>query len=252
MLNALLRGKEKTSHGIRCHRTIPRHPEDECQTHAGLQMDESDRREYWDPLTNDLPIDPRDLLAASDLFDSASYLDQNPDVAAAKVDPVEHYLTFGWREGRRPGPHFDGDWYLRQNPDVAESGMNPLVHYLVAGRNQGRRRCKRVVVYTAIIGNYDELRAPLIVDPDIDYVAFVDDWVMAVPAPWIRRSYSREHGSDRLTARFIKTHPHLLLPEYEVSVWVDAAFQIRALTSHAALAALDLAPIAFFSHPDRD
>jgi hypothetical protein len=34
-------------------------------------------------------------------FDPATYLRLNPDVAAAKVDPAGHYLTFGIRENRR-------------------------------------------------------------------------------------------------------------------------------------------------------
>lgn len=33
-------------------------------------------------------------------FDGAAYLLANPDVAAAGVDPAEHYLNHGWREGR--------------------------------------------------------------------------------------------------------------------------------------------------------
>lgn len=33
-------------------------------------------------------------------FDKAAYLKANPDVAAAKVDPVKHWLEFGYREGR--------------------------------------------------------------------------------------------------------------------------------------------------------
>ncbi len=33
-------------------------------------------------------------------FDRAAYLRANPDVAAAKADPVKHWLEFGYREGR--------------------------------------------------------------------------------------------------------------------------------------------------------
>lgn len=37
------------------------------------------------------------------LFDTGAYLRQNPDVAAAGVDPLKHYLTSGAQEGRAPG-----------------------------------------------------------------------------------------------------------------------------------------------------
>lgn len=35
-------------------------------------------------------------------FDSDFYLIQNPDIAAARIDPLLHFLEHGWREGRRP------------------------------------------------------------------------------------------------------------------------------------------------------
>ena len=34
------------------------------------------------------------------LFDGQFYLRANPDVAAARMDPLEHYLMFGIYEGR--------------------------------------------------------------------------------------------------------------------------------------------------------
>src|SRR5206468_836762 len=44
-------------------------------------------------------------------FGRAWYLAVNPDVAEAGLDPVEHYVSAGWREGRDPHPLFDTDWY---------------------------------------------------------------------------------------------------------------------------------------------
>jgi hypothetical protein len=53
-------------------------------------------------------------------------------------EPARHYLKFGGFEGRNPGPDFDSALYLQLNPDVRESGMNPLVHYLKFGKDEGR------------------------------------------------------------------------------------------------------------------
>ena len=72
------------------------------------------------------------------LFDSKWYLDTNPDVAAAGMNPVIHYVRHGGTEGRDPSKAFDSDWYLSRYPDVAEAGMNPLVHYLRHGVGEGR------------------------------------------------------------------------------------------------------------------
>jgi len=41
-------------------------------------------------------------LKASDGFDEAYYLDQNPDVLSSEFDSAWHFLTFGVKEGRRP------------------------------------------------------------------------------------------------------------------------------------------------------
>ena len=62
-------------------------------------------------------------------FDPSFYLLSNPDVAAAGVDPLAHFLTFGGKEGRAPDGLFDVKYYLAHNPDVAGAGVNPLLHY---------------------------------------------------------------------------------------------------------------------------
>ena len=71
-------------------------------------------------------------------FDANFYLDENPDVKAAGVDPARHYLLHGGFEGRNPGPCFSTKHYLDQNPDVAAAGVNALVHFERYGRNEGR------------------------------------------------------------------------------------------------------------------
>jgi glycosyltransferase involved in cell wall biosynthesis/SAM-dependent methyltransferase len=72
------------------------------------------------------------------LFDTAYYLTNNPDVAKAGVNPVLHYFLQGAQEGRDPSPDFDTSFYLGSNPDVAASGVNPLVHFLGFGAQEGR------------------------------------------------------------------------------------------------------------------
>jgi hypothetical protein len=71
-------------------------------------------------------------------FDAAFYLATNEDVAASGADPLEHYRSQGWREGRNPSQTFDSSWYLAGNPDVAALGIDPFWHWLVAGRSEGR------------------------------------------------------------------------------------------------------------------
>lgn len=72
----------------------------------------------------------------SGLFDARWYLERYPDIAAANLDPLEHFLGHGGAEGRSPGPRFDTRWYVDAYPDVSASGLNPLVHFIRHG--QGR------------------------------------------------------------------------------------------------------------------
>lgn len=84
------------------------------------------------------PLTEDQRAAVTEAFDREFYLAANPDVAAAGTDPVEHYVTTGWQEGRDPSPHFSTHHYLDANPDVEQAGINPFAHYLTAGRHEGR------------------------------------------------------------------------------------------------------------------
>ncbi|MDE4172472.1 hypothetical protein PXK15_21425 [Phaeobacter gallaeciensis] len=73
-------------------------------------------------------------------FDLDFYLSNYPDIADAEgVDPVEHYCVYGWKEHRDPTPDFSTGYYLETNPDVRDAGINPFYHYLSSGKDQGRR-----------------------------------------------------------------------------------------------------------------
>ena len=80
----------------------------------------------------------RALIERSSLFDSDWYLQTYPDVSKSGLDPLQHYMDIGWREGRDPGPEFATSAYLQANADVARSGINPLLHYIEFGHSEGR------------------------------------------------------------------------------------------------------------------
>jgi len=50
-------------------------------------------------------------------FDAGFYLHQYRDVKYAKVDPLRHFLLYGWKEGRQPIADFDRLSFLRAHPD---------------------------------------------------------------------------------------------------------------------------------------
>ncbi|MEE4676798.1 rhamnan synthesis F family protein [Pseudomonas alliivorans] len=83
-------------------------------------------------------------------FSASDYLRLNPDIAAAGVDPNQHYLEFGQAEGRiytvcsRDKEYllstgiFDPDFYLKHYPDVVGTGIDPIDHFLTIGCSEGR------------------------------------------------------------------------------------------------------------------
>jgi len=71
-------------------------------------------------------------------FDAEYYYDRYLDVKNAGIDPLEHYLLHGWREGRDPSGNFNTDFYLSEYPDVKNTDMCPLTHYIFYGKAEGR------------------------------------------------------------------------------------------------------------------
>jgi O-antigen biosynthesis protein len=79
---------------------------------------------------------PRDrrairIIEQSRLFDRRWYVEKNPDVVARLIDPVQHYVIYGVREGRDPSPSFSTRDYLMHHPDLAMAGINPLAHFVL-------------------------------------------------------------------------------------------------------------------------
>jgi Ca2+-binding RTX toxin-like protein len=54
------------------------------------------------------------------------------------ITAAQHYFTFGGFEGRDPSAFFDSSRYLEINTDVAAAEVNPLSHFLSFGVNEGR------------------------------------------------------------------------------------------------------------------
>lgn len=120
------------------------------------------------------PEHAADRLARSVLFDGAWYAASYPDVTAAGIDPLQHYVRSGAQEGRdphplfntgyylsqveaqaevqpllhyldggpahtvSPHPFFDGQWYCARYPEAGKAGLSPLEHYLAIGAAEGR------------------------------------------------------------------------------------------------------------------
>lgn len=125
---------------------------------------------------------------------------------------------------------------------------------------------ERVVIYTCIIGGYDELRQPLMPCPDVDYICFVGPgektsdrigvWQIRELAVGDIPSGSgkgRKGLDAALLSRYPKMHPHVLLPEYDASLWIDGNIELRDRTVCKALSTKLTAGVKYsgVAHPTR-
>lgn len=79
------------------------------------------------------------IIKKSELFDERYYLEAYNDIRKADLDPIQHYLKYGWKEGRNPSEQFDTNFYLETYPDVKAARMNPLIHFIKFGVYEGRK-----------------------------------------------------------------------------------------------------------------
>lgn len=84
----------------------------------------------------------------------------------------------------------------------------------------------RFVIYTSLVGSYDEIRQPLSIDQRFDYVLFSDSVTETRIGVWQVRPITQIEGSNMLRSRYVKCHPTKVLTDYEASLYIDANLQI--------------------------
>lgn len=76
---------------------------------------------------NDLLID-----YVKENFDPDYYVNRYPDIKKAGVDPVKHYLVFGYKENRNPNDKFDASWY--KSVYIKNDTIPSIIDYLNKGK----------------------------------------------------------------------------------------------------------------------
>ena len=143
----------------------------------------------------------------------------------------------------------------------------------------------KIAIYTCITGGYDTLRQPAAVWPEADYICFVPE---GIPAPavmpdspsvmpdqlghplanrrpsvgaegdgngvWRLRSFACDAPGDILQSRYPKINPHLVLPDYEYSLWMDGNTTVADASLYDILKAKMDSGIVYsgLCHPLRD
>jgi hypothetical protein len=113
----------------------------------------------------------------------------------------------------------------------------------------------RACVYTALYGPFDRLpEQPVRAASGLDFIAFVGDPALRSDT-WQVRPLSPELPSDPVrSARYAKLMPHILLPDYDVSIYIDCSVELLAPPEAMQAALLDGRPEGFacLRHDHRD
>ena len=177
-------------------------------------------------------------LRTSGLFDSAFYLRRNPDVAAAGMEPLMHYLEHGARAGLDPSPTFSTTAYLAQRPELACTGVNPLYAYWrrSGGRKrdrvrdvEGERAAKAARSRARPYSMFGDYLAHATVNPEIDFPLAEADHRVLGAMDSHRRRLAAEYAArpaDRLVSVIMPTHNRL--PTLEAAIASVQAQRYRA------------------------
>jgi len=102
-------------------------------------------------------LEDKNLIKKSLLFDAAWYCKNYG--YGEYLDAAEHYLKIGWREGKNPSAFFSTADYLQKNPDVAEADLNPLLHFEKCGLREGRYKSEIKAAMPAILARHPECKS---------------------------------------------------------------------------------------------
>ena len=146
---------------------------------------------------------------------------------------------------------FNGFW-LRVTGYNSNSKKNYLPSVI------SKKRDGKIVVYTCIVGEYDNLLEPLILTPDTDYVVYSDNpKIVGKGSAWIYKSIPKEiqkkcQNNCILINRYIKMHPKELFPKYDLSLYIDGSMRIMSDIASCFYYINDSTGLAMHNHRIRD
>lgn len=111
----------------------------------------------------------------------------------------------------------------------------------------------KVVCYSAIYGNgYDTPKPVYGVGAGTKCVMFTDIPNLQAPGWEVRYEPLARFATPMLRAKYWKCHPHLAVPQADVSIWIDGSITPKENFAAHCVRALGKDDVAFTPHPIRD
>ncbi|MBO0459349.1 DUF616 domain-containing protein [Enterococcus hulanensis] len=112
---------------------------------------------------------------------------------------------------------------------------------------------KKIAVYTCVVGGYDKVSDPTIINENIDYFIFSDHNIqsriwnqISIPSKLL------ELGNNTLINRYLKFHPQELFDGYDYVIYVDGNVQVSSDITPLLKYTENRLGVAFHSHGYRD
>jgi len=190
------------------------------------------------------------LIEESGYWDALWYVNKYGYSGMTRQQALDNWYRKGWRKGEDPSPifHTRSFAYIKswQNPILVHlerlTALPTAVNNVYKSSDDARTiedywrhydcRQSKSVVYTCITNGYDdihEIETYHYVDKDWDYVCFSDDEALIAKKRvgiWQIRKLAFSAKDSTRNGRWHKTHPHVILPEYDESIYIDGNINI--------------------------
>ena len=191
-------------------------------------------------------MDPGDLEKFDFIFIDGAHdsnsIKLDTELARKMINPGG---VIAWHDYGHPG-NGDVQKYIREiNADnMIVHAENTWVCYEVIPD------CSKIVVYTAIADDYDELKDPEHITLGVDYLCFTDSPDAEDDTIWRLMPFPGTEGMDPTrTAKHPKMLPHEFLSDYDISIWVDGNLTIKNDIVKLVMSHLHRHDITMFKHP---
>ena len=118
--------------------------------------------------------------------------------------------------------------YNSKSYEINEAQASKIENYLI---DNNYIKALKKVVYTALFGNYDQIHS-INKEKGYDYFMFTEQNYENITTNWtiinVEQNMNFTNKIDVMKKqRFYKTHPHLFFKNYDLSIYIDATFEIK-------------------------
>lgn len=161
-------------------------------------------------------------------FDWKDYIFVNPQLQTKNINNEFLALRHWLKQGRKTGLSYKIDSSSPESINVLKpEKVNESIENFYQNIEVNKPKSNKVI-YTCISGDYDTLKDISNYDNSWDYICFSNTIKPGKYKNWEIREIPKilNFLDQTKRARAVKILPHLFLPEYDISIWVDGNIEI--------------------------